>query len=123
VGADGPESCGANVEEVALGFRALGLEMADGAALGLKAFGFVLDGAALGLTEVGPVAAAAEPGIGVNTPCAIAAGEAREAAKASPITTRPMIVLMAASPILLRQRATYAEGCRRALIRFRDDGL
>ena len=98
LGTDGPETCGAKVEDVALELRALGLDTADGAALGLKAFGLVLDGAALGLTEVGPVAAAAEPGVGVNTPCAIATGAPREAAKASPITTRPMIVVMPASP-------------------------
>ena len=65
---DGPVICGAKVDGVALGFMALGVDTADGAALGLKAFGFVLDGAALGLTEVGPVAAGAEPGEGVNTP-------------------------------------------------------
>ena len=122
LGAEGPESCGAKVEDVALELRALGLETADGAALGLKAFGLVLDGAALGLTELGPVAAAAEPGVGVNTPCAIAAGETREPARASPMTTRPIIVVMPASPTPETKRATYAEGCRRALTPFRDDG-
>jgi hypothetical protein len=101
LGADGPESCGAKVEDVALELRALGLETADGAALGLKAFGLVLEGAALGLTELGPVAAAAEPGIGVNTPCAIAAGQARGVARASPTTMRLMMVVMPASPILM----------------------
>ena len=64
-GAEGLESCGAKVEEVPLGLRAFGVAMADGAALGLNAFGFVLDGAALGFTEFGPVADGAEPSIGV----------------------------------------------------------
>jgi hypothetical protein len=58
---------------------AFGADTAEGAALGLKAFGLVLEGAALGLTEVGPVAAGAEPGDGVNTPCA-SAGVTRHAA-------------------------------------------
>jgi hypothetical protein len=79
---DGPVTCGAKVDGVALGFMAFGVDTAEGAALGLKAFGLVLEGAALGLTEVGPVAAGAEPGDGVNTPCA-SAGVARHAKRAS----------------------------------------
>jgi hypothetical protein len=75
---DGAVTCGAKVDGVALGFMALGVDTAEGAALGLKAFGLVLEGAALGLIELGPVAAGAEPGAGVNTPCA-SAGVARHA--------------------------------------------
>jgi hypothetical protein len=100
-GPDGPESCGAKVEAVPLGLSALGVETAEGAALGLNAFGFVLDGAALGLMELGPVAAGADPGAGVNTPCALIPLAAREAASASGINTTPlMIAAMAASQTL-----------------------
>src|SRR5215207_9553004 len=59
----GAEILGANVEGVALGFKTFGVEMAEGAALGLRALGLTDDAAALG-----PVAAGAEPGDGIKTP-------------------------------------------------------
>jgi len=68
----GAEIFGANVEGVALGFKAFGVEMAEGAALGLCALGLTDDAAALGLAAFGPVAAGAEPGDGIKTPWPIA---------------------------------------------------
>ena len=64
----GVETLGANVEGVALGFNAFGVEMAEGAALGLCALGLTDDAAALGLAAFGPVAVGAEPGDGMKTP-------------------------------------------------------
>ena len=68
----GVEIRGANVEGVALGFKAFGVEMAEGAALGLCALGLTDEAAALGLAAFGPVAAGAEPGEGMKTPWLIA---------------------------------------------------
>ena len=64
----GVEFRGANVEGVALGFKAFGVEMAEGAALGLCALGLTDEAAALGLAAFGPVAAGVEPGVGMKTP-------------------------------------------------------
>ena len=56
---------GAKVDGVALGFSALMVVTAEGAALALRALGLMADAAALGLAELGPVAVGAEPGTGI----------------------------------------------------------
>src|SRR3954452_14914887 len=56
---------------------------ADGAALGLSAFGLTDEAGALGLIRFGPVAAGAEPGIGTKTPWAVAACPRVRAARAA----------------------------------------
>jgi hypothetical protein len=81
VRAFGEEVLGAKVEGVALGFRAFGVEIADGAALGLLALGLTEEAAALGLDAFGPVAAGAEPGVGTKTPWAIATSAKTNAAQ------------------------------------------
>src|SRR3954452_22002129 len=81
VRAFGEEVLGAKVEGVALGFRAFGVEIADGAALGLLALGLTEEAAALGLDTFGPVAAGAEPGVGTKTPWAIATSAKTNAAQ------------------------------------------
>jgi len=72
---------GANVEGVALGFKAFGVETADGAALGLLALGLTDEAAALGFDAFGPVAAGAEPGVGMKTPWAVASPVKMKAAQ------------------------------------------
>jgi hypothetical protein len=81
VRAFGEEVLGAKVDGVALGFRAFGVEIADGAALGLLALGLTEEAAALGLDAFGPVAAGAEPGVETKTPWAIATSAKTNAAQ------------------------------------------
>jgi hypothetical protein len=81
-----PIEVGAKVDEVPLGFSALGVVTAEEAALGLVAPS-PPEAAADGFVELGPATVGAEPGVGTTTPCAPAGPARMSAAQRATIET------------------------------------